>query len=179
MTPNQADVKVLQTMVDTMVGIPKFSYPARQEGAKKPEGEFAHIRLLEEYQESIPKQIVKVQDVSTTTYEIISLARLRFRIGVIDASGLPSAKIMHGWTSEAMKALMISSGYGFISCAPLSNEDALLEKEWEYRKGFSVQMYVTRKYEEVVDNITALTVQARFVEGDLEEYLAEYNINNV
>lgn len=177
MTPDQADVLVLQKMVDTMVGIPKFSYPARQRGAKKPDGEFAHIRILEEYQRGIPAQKIVAQDSLTTTYRTYGLVELRVRIGVVDTTGLPSSKIMNGWTTEAMKALMIETGYGFVRCTPLSSEDGKLEKEWEYRKGFSVEMYVTRVFEEVVNNITAVQVSGRFITDSLEEILLDININ--
>ncbi len=67
MTPDQADVLVIQKMVDTMVGIPRFSYPARQNRAKKPDGEFAHIRIIEEYQEGIPRQAVTKQELVLVT----------------------------------------------------------------------------------------------------------------
>jgi hypothetical protein len=177
MTPDLADVLVMQSMIDTIVGIPKFSYPARQREAPKPAEEFAHIRVLEEYQVGIPKNVIISQDSSETVYKIYSPARLRFRIGVVDTTGLPSSKIMHGWTSEKMKELMTSSGYGFISCHPLSSEDALLEKEWEYRKGFSVEMYVTRTYEETVNTINGVVIGMKFAEGDLEEYLSTIVVN--
>tara|TARA_R110000803_G_scaffold75920_2_gene140282 strand:+ start:720 stop:1259 length:540 start_codon:yes stop_codon:yes gene_type:complete len=178
MTPDAADTQVMQAMVDTMVGIPRFSYPARQNNAPKPNGEFAHIRVLEEYQVGIPKQIIKEQTDLETTFQIISPVKLRYRIGVVDTSGLPSSKIQHGWTSEAMKALMISSGYGFIRCTPISNEDAKLEKEWEYRKGFSVEMYTTRIFEEVVNNITSLQISGTFVSDTQESTLLTFDINN-
>ena len=178
MTPDAADTQVMQAMVDTMVGIPRFSYPARQNNAPKPNGEFAHIRVLEEYQVGIPKQIIKEQTDLETIFRIISPVKLRYRIGVVDTSGLPSSKIQHGWTSEAMKALMISSGYGFIRCTPISNEDAKLEKEWEYRKGFSVEMYTTRIFEEVVNNITSLQISGTFVSDTQESTLLTFDINN-
>ena len=171
------DIQVLQTMVDTMVGIPKFSYPARQGAPRPPVDEFAQISLLEEYQESIPYQSIKSQDDDTTTFHIKSLAKLRLRIGVVETSGLASAKIMHGWTTEAMKALMISSGYGFISCQPISLEDAKLENEWEPRQGFSVELYVERSFVEVVDNITQLNISGEFYEGDADAYLLDFTIN--
>lgn len=173
------DVKAVQLFVDQMVGIPKFTYPARQNDAPKPADLFAHIRLLEEYQIGIPNQRIKAQTDDTTTYITFSPARLRFRIGVVDTDGVPSTKIMHGWTSEAMKVLMISTGYGFISCHPLSNEDAKLEKEWEIRNGFSVELYVTRVFEEVVDNITALQVSGVYITENLDEILLQYDINNL
>jgi len=173
------DVKAIQVFIDQMVGIPQFSYPARQNNAPKPADVFAHIRLLEEYQIGIPNQRIKEQTNDTTTYITYSPARLRFRIGVVDTDGLPSMQIMHGWTSEAMKTLMTSTGYGFISCHPLSNEDAKLEKEWEIRNGFSVEIYVTRVFEEVVDNITALQVSGVFITEGLDEILLQYDINNL
>jgi len=171
------DVAVLQSFVDTMVGIPKFSYPARQNNAPKPSGEFAHIRLLEEYQVGIPNQILKSQTASDSTFVTVSPSRLRFRVGVVDTDGMPSTKIMHGWTTEAMKALMIASGYGFKRCTPLSNEDAKLEKEWEYRQGFSVELYTTRYFEETVNNMCALEVSGKFVTAGLDEYLLQFDIN--
>jgi hypothetical protein len=171
------DVQVVQTMADTMVGIPKFSYPARQNGAPKPSGEFAHVRLLEEYQASIPSQSIKSQTVDETTFVTVSASRLRFRIGVVDTDGLPSTRIMHGWNTEAMKTLMISSGYGFIRCTPLSNEDAKLEKEWEYRQGFSVELYTTRIFEETVNNIRSLEVTGKFVTSGIDDYILQFDIN--
>ena len=177
MSRNRADVRVVQAMVDTMVGIEKFSYPAREQGAEKPKGEFAHIRLLEEYQVGLPNQKILSQDENTTTYRTISPARLRFRIGIIDSSGIAASKIMHGWTSEAMKELMKSTGYGFISCHPLSNEDAKLEKEWELRSGFSVEMYCTRILDETVNNITSVVINGAFNNDNIEEVLLTYEIN--
>jgi len=174
MTPDEADVKVLQKMVDSMVGIPRFSYPARQREAKKPKEEFAHIRVIEEYQEGIPNTIILTQDELTTTLQTHSLSKIRVRIGVVGTTGIPSSKIMGGWTSEPMKALMIESGYGFIKCEPLSSEDAKLEKEWEYRKGFAVELYVTRVYQEIVDNITSLIISGEFVESG---FVHQLNIN--
>ncbi len=177
MTPDRADVAVLQKMVDAMVGIPKFSYPSRQREAPKPEGEFAHIRILEEYQEGIPAQRVFKQDDETTTYRTYSLVRLRARIGVVDTSGIPSSKVMNNWSTEAMKALMISTGYGFIRCLPLSNEDSKLEKEWEYRKGFAVELYTTRVFEEVVSNMGSVLISGRFVTPSADEIILNMEIN--
>lgn len=171
------DVKVVQTMIDTMVGVPRFSYPARQNDAPKPADEFAHVRLLEEYQVSIPTQIIAKQTTDETVFRTISAARLRFRVGVVDTRGDAAVRIMHGWTSEAMKTLMISSGYGFRRCTPLSNEDAKLEREWEYRVGFSVEFYVTRIFEETVNNIRALEVAGVYVTPGLDEYLLNFEIN--
>lgn len=172
------DIAIVQAMIDVMVGVPKFSYPARQNEAPRPANEFAHIRLLEEYPENIPSKSIFLQDDLTTTYRTYGVATLRFRIGVIETSGLAAAKIMHGWTSEDMKALMIESGYGFIKCEPLSNEDAKLEKEWEFRQGFSLELYNTRVFEEVVDNITALEISGEFITPGLDSILLNIDINN-
>jgi hypothetical protein len=171
------DVKVLQMFIDDMVGIPKFSYPARQNNAPRPKGEFAHIRLLEEYPVGIPSQYMVAQDESTTTYKIVSPTRLRFRVGVADTTGLPASKIMHKWNSETMKALMMKTGYGFIKCTPISNEDALLEKEWETRVGFSVELYATRAFEEVVDNISAVQISSEFVTEQQDSVLSNIEVN--
>jgi len=170
------DVKVVQLFIDTMVGIPKFSYPGRK-GGPRPSGEFATVSFLEEYQESIPAQKIKVQDSTTTTYNTRSLARIRLRINIIETDGVAASKIMHGWTTEAIKARMIATGYGFLRCTPISLEDAKLEKEWEPRQGFAVEFYVERNFEEVVDNITQLTVSGEFYEVGIDTYLSNYDIN--
>ena len=175
---HRKDVKVIQSYVDLMVGIPKFSYPARQNDAPKPKDEFAHIRLLEEYPVGIPNQVIHAQDDLTTTFRTYSPSRLRFRIGVVDTDGLASSKVMHGWTSEAMKNAMKASGYGFIKCDPLSNESAKLEKEWEMRQGFSVEVYATRIFDEVVDNITSLKISGETIFPQVDDYLTNLNINN-
>jgi hypothetical protein len=175
-TIQRADVQVVQTFIDTMVGIPKFSYPARQNGAEKPPGEFAHIRLLEEYAVGIPNNRIASQTELETTFRVISPTRLRFRVGVVDTTGIPSTMILHGWTTEAMKLLMIQSGYGFIRCTPLSNESAKLEKEWEMRQGFSIELYSTRIFEYTTNNITSLRAGGEFVEGS-KSYLLNFEIN--
>lgn len=172
----RADVKVTQLFVDQMVGIPRFSYPAR-EGGKRPANEFAHIAMLEEYAESIPAQVIHHQDELTTTFRTRSLSRIRMRIGVVETDGVKSSKIMHGWTTEAIKALMLSTGYGFIRCFPISLEDAKLEKEWEPRQGFAVEFYVTRIFEEVVNNITGLVASGEFITG-LETIPILLEVNN-
>jgi hypothetical protein len=171
------DVLVMQAFVDTMVGIPKFSYPARQ-GGKRPAEEFAHISMLEEYQESIPAQYLKTQTDDETVFIYQSLARIRMRIGVVETDGMASVKIMHGWTSEAMKAQMLEAGYGFVSCQPVSLEDAKLEREWEPRQGFAVELYVTRTYEETVNNIRALEISGEFITPNADAYLINIDINN-
>lgn len=181
MTPDRADVKVLQLMIDTMVGREKFSYPARQNSESfkqpKPTGEFAHVRILGERQVGIPSQKIYTQDDNTTTYRTYGCVLLTARVGVVETTGIPSSKIMVGWTSEAMKALMIKTGYGFVRCTPLNNEDAKLEKEWEYRKGFTIELYVTRTFEEVVDNINHMTISGKYYYAD-EEVDLFMNIND-
>jgi hypothetical protein len=176
-TLQRADVKVMQSFVDTMVGIPQFSYPARQNNAPKPADEFAHIRFLNEYPVGIPTQKITAQDELTTTFTTYSATRLLFRIGVVDTTGIPSSKVLHGWTSETMKALMIQSGFGFIKCTPISNETAKLEKEWEARQGFSVEVYATRTYTEVVNNITSMSVSGNFILDNQDSYLMNFDIN--
>jgi len=173
------DVQALQDFIDLMVGVDKFSYPARQNNSKKPADEFAHIRLLEEYQVGIPNQKIKSQTDDQTIYRTLSPSRLRFRVGVVDTDGAAQVKIMHGWTSEAMKQLMITTGYGFINCHPLSVEDAKLEKEWELRTGFSIELYVTRASEETVDNITGMSIDMVYYASDVDTHSETYNINNI
>lgn len=175
-TIQRQDVKVLQSFIDLMVGIEGFSYPARQNDAPKPAEEFAHIRLLEEYPVGIPSTLTISSTEETTTRRIYSPVKLRFRVGVVDTNGIPSSKIMHSWTTEAMRQAMMDTGYGFIHCTPLSNESAKLEKEWEMRQGFSVDLYATRTFEEVVDNIGNLIISGEFVEG-LDTYFMNININ--
>lgn len=176
MIPNEGDIKALQVFIDTMVGIPRFSYPARQNG-DKPEGAFCTISLLEEYQDSIPAQYEKSCTEDTITYQTNSLARLRFRINLVETDGTAGSKIMHGWTSNTIKELMKSTGYGFIRCFPISLEDAKEEKVWEARQGMAVEIYVTRVYEEIVDTIRHLTVNGRFIADNLDEILLTININ--
>jgi len=167
----RSDIRAIQYFIDQMVGIPKFSYPANKQG-ERPSGNFCSVKLLEEYQESIPAQYIKEQTDETTTYLTRSLARLRFRIGLVDDDGEAGTRIMHGWTSEAMKSLMFSTGYGFILCTPLSNEAAKLEHtEWEPRQGFSLDVYVERNFEETVDNMQKVIVAGKFINPGLDEII--------
>jgi len=170
------DVKVMQVFVDTMVGIPRFSYPARKNAPRPKNEEFAHISLLEEYQVGIPVQRLVAQDEATTTYQNDSMALLRFRIGIVETDGNISPKIMHGWTKDKIKQLMMSTGYGFVLCMPVSLEDAKLESEWEPRQGLSVEMYVNRTSTEVVNNIEELEVAGEFHSGT-DVFPLNFNVN--
>ena len=171
-----SDVKTVVAFIDTMVGTPKFTYPARQ-NSPRPEGEFAYVDLIEEYPVGVPNQIELSQDSLTTTYRYYSPTKLRFRVGVVDTNGIASTKIMHGWTTEAIKQLMITTGFGFIKCDPISLEDAKLEKFWEARQGFSVEFYFTRILDEVVNNITGMVVSGEFYEDNLNKVLLNFEIN--
>ena len=171
------DIRAMQVFVDTMVGIPRFSYPAKK-NAPRPPGEFAHIQLLEEYQKGIPANYTYAQDDLTTTTRTHSLALLRYRIGIVDTDGIASIKIMHKWTTQAIKSLMITSGYGFVRIEPISLEDAKLESvEWEPRQGFSVELYVDRIFQEVVNNITSASISGEFITIGLDSILLNIDIN--
>ena len=167
------DVQVVQKFIDTMVGIPKFSYPADKNAPRQRTTPFCSVKLLEEYQESIPNYICIEETDTSLTQNIISLARLRFRIVMIKTDGIQAVQVMHGWTTSTMRQLMISTGYGFRMIYPISNEDALLEKEWEDRQSFALELYVTRTFQEVVDKITSMTISGVFLEPDI----AYYDIN--
>ena len=170
------DVQVMQIFVDEMVGQPRFSFPSRQKNAPRPDS-FAHITMLEEYQIGLPtNSILDQPDDSITIYRSQSAVKLRYRIGVINHESAAS-RVMNGWTSERMKELMMKHGYGFVRCTPLSNEDALLEKEWEPRRGFSVELYTERDYRQTVNNIDQASVGGEYFFGyDLID-LGEFKIN--
>lgn len=182
------DMQTVQAMVDLMVGIPKFAYPANKNAPKPVATEFAHIKMLEEYPVGIPDQRIHTSfdhptdsTLDTITYRTRSPSRIRMRIGIVETSGVASMKIAHGWTSEAMKALMIKTGYGFIKVDPISLEDGQLEKEWEPRQGFSVEFYVTRIFEETVSTMNSVIISGGWVtpnlEGVLESVGLTYEIN--
>ena len=71
--------------------------------------------------------------------------------------------VMHRWEDPVVREFMIDSKYGFADCKPISLESAKLEKEWEHRRAFSVELYTTRIYEEVVDNITGAAVTGKYL----------------
>ena len=173
-----ADIYAMQAFVDTMVGTPKFSYPAKRNNPR-PNDEFAEVQLLEEYAVGLPVKRIIEETPEWTRYVVRSASRLRFRIGIVETNGIASTKIMHGWTSEAMLALMFSTGYGFIRCNPIGIEDAKLEKDWERRQGLSVETYVERVYVETIDNITAMQINGSFITEGLDELLVQIEINNL
>lgn len=170
------DIKALQVFIDTMVGVPKFSYPARQD-SQRPEGEFAVISLLTERAVGLPNSEIISQTDEVTKRKYHTPSELRFRVGMIEADGQKSFEIMHGWYTEEIKQLMIKSGYGFISCQPISLEDAKLEGFWEARQGFSIDLYVTRQRTEVVSNITSMVIGGEYIVPDLSTIALGINLN--
>ena len=173
----RADIQALQVYIDTMVGIDKFSYPARQNGVR-PKDNFAVISLLTEKAVGLPNTTVISSTVEETKNLISTPVALRFRVGMVD-DGVPSYKIMNGWYKEEIKELMIRLGYGFISCHPIALEDAKLETFWEARQGFSIDMYVTRQETETVSNITSMRIGGTFIEPDFNEIALEFNLNPI
>jgi len=176
MSKANKDIQAMQAFVDTMVGIPKFSYPAKKD-APRPSDHFAHIQLLTETAVGLPykKSIFESEDL--TKYIIKSSSKLRYRIGIVETDGSASTSIMHGWTSEAMKSLMFNSGYGYIRCEPISIEDAKLEQFWETRQGLSVELYVERVYLETVDNIRNLVINGEYITSKFDSILMKIIIN--
>ena len=170
------DIYATQAFIDTLVGIPKFSYPAHQ-NAPRPNTEFASVKLLEEYQEGLPVHTQITETDEYTDWHTRSLSRLLLRIGIVETDGIASTKIVNGWTQEPMKELMIASGYGFIKINPISLEDAKLEKEWEYRQGFSLELYVERLYQYRVDNITGMTITGEFATSSVDSIITQIVIN--
>jgi len=152
------DIQAMQIMVDSMVNVPKFSYPAKK-NAPRPKTEFASIQLIEQYVVGLPHRrfiediLDEFGNVAQHVYEYNSAARLRFRITVVNGLGVASTQIANGWTTETIKDLMKSTGYGYIKCNPISQEDAQLEKNWEDREGFSVELYVTRTHRETLGRL--------------------------
>ena len=173
----RADIQALQIYIDTMVGIDKFSYPARQNG-DRPTDNFAVISLITEKAVGLPNTTVLSSTLEETKYIISTPVALRFRVGIVD-DGVPSHKIMNGWYKEEIKELMIRLGYGFIACQPISLEDAKLETFWEARQGFSIDMYVTRQETEIVSNITSIRIGGTFIEPDFTEIALEFNLNPI
>jgi len=165
----------MQVMIDTMVGIPKFSYPAKK-NAPRPDKEFCSIQLIEQYPQGIPISQKEEDLLDPITGDIVGVVRsmvvatkLRFRILMTDTTGLPAIRIQAGWSSEVMKDLMIRLGYGFCSIKPISLEDALLEKDWEPRQGFSIEMYTNRYYKEEVFNIDYVDpITGNYYKGDID-----------
>lgn len=172
----RADIQALQIYIDTMVGIKSFSYPARQDG-DRPEGAFAVISLLTEKAVGLPNTTITSETVEETVRMINTPSRLRFRVGIVEDEGLNSFKIQNGWYKEEIKQLMMKLGYGFISCQPISLEDAKLESFWEARQGFSIDLYVTRQETEIVSNITSMRIGGTYVVPDLTEIALELNLN--
>lgn len=171
-----ADIRAMQAMVDNMVGIEKFSYPAKK-NAPRPSVEFADIQLLEEYAIGLPVRRVITETEESTQYIVKAASRLRFRISIVETDGIASTRIMHGWTSEAMKGLMFNLEYGFIGCRPIGIEDRKLEKDWESSQGFAVDMYVTRTYIETIDNITSMIIKGEYISEGLDKILVQIEIN--
>lgn len=176
------DIKAMQLFIDEMTHRPKFSYPA-DKNVPRPANEFASVKLIEQYVVGLPvrSSSVEVKDnagnVTGSRNRVSAAAYLRFRIQVVDTLGIASIQIANGWTTSAMRELMIKTGYGYISCKPIGLEDALLEKDWEAREGFSVVLSVTRVHFEELDNIgNIIDISATYYKG-LETILMDIDIN--
>ena len=170
------DVRVMQAMVDSMVNKPKFSYPSRQNSAPKPQDSFCHITLIGEYQVGIPENSIFEQTVDTTTYLTRSAVRLNFRVVFVNAQEEASMAMM-GWTSEGLKQMMVGSGYGFVKCSAITNEDVLQEREWLPQMGMTVELYTERSYKQTVDNIKQLIIGGSVYADEVENYLGKFIIN--
>ena len=164
------DIRYMQELIDSMVGIPKFSYPARR-NAPRPKSNFCTIALIEQHVIGCPvSTLLEIKDPATldvighrTIYQ--TAATLRFRVAVYGSDGIPEVKIVSSWTTEASKAIGFKHGYGYLESHHISLEDELLEKDWNARAGFSVGISTTRTLTEDVMLIEAVgPINGCFVE---------------
>lgn len=176
------DVKAMQVLVDALVGIPKFSYPARQ-NAPRPKGQFCSVQLIEQYTVGLPvkarhSDILDADgNVTGGFYRTYASVRLRFRLTMIDSDGIASAQVANGWMNENIKELMKEIGYGFLNVRTISGETAQLEKQWEFRQGFSVELSTTRILEETINDIGSISpINGVYVSG-LDKVLLKIEIN--
>jgi len=149
---SRQDEQFMQILIDSMVGIPKFTYPSRR-NAPRPKENFATVALIEQYNIGIPYEhttniVDDLGEVVGVNVKYYTAVTLRFRIGMYGTDGLPSIKVSSGWSTEKSKALYIKYGYGYLKDTAISLEDELLEKDWNPRQGFSVFISTTRIVEE-------------------------------
>lgn len=180
------DVKVMQIFVDALVGIPKFSYPGKR-NVPRPKGEFCSVHLIEQYPIGLPitkklndyyhEDDLNKETVIGSDYEELAAVKLRYRLVLYRSDGEAAIKISNGWFREEITQLMISTGYGFSKCRTISLEDALLEKSWEKRVGFSVELYTTRRIVKRTGNIDRVTPITGLYEEGLNSTLLKIEIN--
>ena len=148
------DIQFMQRIVDNMVGIEKFSYPARQD-APKPKGKFCAIDLIEEHTIGTPNERVSVIYDSNGKavglhYDYRTAVQLRFRLYFFRTTEGEEHKVTTGWTTNASKAMMIKYGYGYLSSKHISLETEQLEKQWNPRHGLSILVSTERRHSENV-----------------------------
>lgn len=164
-------VKAMQRFVDTMVGIEKFSYPAKR-NAPRPKKAFCSIALVEQYEVGLPITIrTDIKDINTDEvigghYKSISAVTLRYRLSFIGTDGTPALKVKHGWTRQDVIDLMYDYGYGYLHSFPTGLEDRQHEKEWEEGQGMSVLLSGNAVLEECIPDIIVVEpIRGCFIDG--------------
>lgn len=166
-----SDLRVMQTMVDMAVGVPRFTYQMNR-NAPRPEGPYAVIRLRKttkpgydkiEYIEGPFGMVQRTKGIRLLEFDLL-FSRDDEEIDTFNNS----------FYRPDIREYLHKQGYALMSSAPLQIKDTKLETDWEVRTGVSITVSVVRTSDVDIDQIKVVEI-----DGDVYEGSHAYHVGTI
>lgn len=150
------DVIFMQHLVDTAMGVPRYSYPMNRNAPKPKEKEFAAVLLVEENAIGQPTDRIVLrgnvyyQQMFTPTY-------LKFKILFTNGAQAPS-KLISSFRRQEMMDMFKRNRMSILDFKKAVNDDVSLETNWEIRDYVMVECFMNKMFEDVMDVIEIVEV---------------------
>lgn len=161
-------VIAMQRIVDTAMGVPKYSYPMYQNSARPPVAKFAAIRILGVRSVGYAdiKKVVRGDKLFQRTENILEV-----NIDVLFNRGNSAGDVMqfdNCFYRPDVQAKCTEVGMEFLRKQPTKLRNRALETNWEIRTGLTCIMAVQIVDEYEIDYYTGVRIVAKFNNTDIK-----------
>ena len=150
------DVIFMQHLVDTAMGVPRYSYPMNRNAPKPKEKEFAAVLLVEENAIGQPTDRIVLRD-NVYYQQMFTPTYLKFKILFTNGAQAPS-KLISSFRRQEMMDMFKQNRMSILDFKKAVNDDVSLETNWEIRDYVMVECFMNKMFEEVIQVITTTEV---------------------
>ena len=166
-----SDLRIMQTMVDMAVGVPRFTYQMNR-NAPRPAGHYAVIRLRKTSKPGYDK-IQYIEGPFGLVQRSVGVRLLEFDL-LFSRDDEEVDIFNNSFYRPDIREFLHSKGYALMSSAPLQIKDVKLETDWEIRTGVSITVSVVRTSDVDIGQIKAVEI-----DGDVYEGSHKYHVGTI
>lgn len=174
---NSQDILALQTIVDTAVGKPKFTYPM-DVNAPRPSGEYAAILKEKSCRIGYPEITIeeKTDGEGNKSLWEVTRAYRELHYNVLFSRDHDEVMLLDECpTRSDIRDLVFNLGYAIVDVYKIDNDDMTFETNWEERSACRVVLSTIRKRERRIDIVNTVEVDGSLHDGD-RVYKTKQNI---